>query len=490
MATELTLVIPRSTVWHLHNSSNKGTAYTGSGTPWTVASTTPFNLANNDETGPAWAPTAAPPIVQYSGGPPFASRSTPVSVSYQDVDEVIPLRAAANGHLNSASLLRILRQQLVATLELGPCYLGWKPDGATGTLYYEITGATVQELPISMNTELTTTQGKVIRFNLSFRRSALGGDMSTSATPVTSAAVSSTSFGNSPTSATPNLRAFQNVNGDTAYSGQPLNLLLAQNSFTNTSAERTYIASVLSQQSDNSDAAVSRSTTSTTGVEAASYAFGAATYIGTDGVRPRILFALDDPVSNLQIRAVVRAGGTSSDGTIIYTSDWITPGYGSGFVDTLEDMGTFPVDALRDIYRDAAVSAASNITVEFWIRSTNGASASVKLLYTSVLWYYEFCSITYTWADSPLDYLTLQTFQNRQYYAALPLQVPRASVIEENASSDAVAALVVVRGEFPKARVGASLWVAWMGDSRYIPTETITVTARTANLFFTVRGAA
>ncbi len=486
MATELTLIIPRSTVWHLHNASNKGTEYNGTGTPWTSAATTPFNLPNDEVAAPAWAPKAAPPLTQYVGGPPFISRTTLVSQEYQDVDEVIPLRCAATSHNNNAAALRTLRQQLAAALALGPCYLGWKPNGATSTLYYEITGATIQEATTSLNTELVTTAGKVLRFTLSCHRSALGGDMSTSATPVTSAAVSNTSFGNSPTSATPNLRAFQNVNGDLAYSGQPLNLRIAQGSFTNTSAARTYLASVLAQQYDNADAATTRSTSSTTGALAASYEFNVTANIGTDGVRPRVLFALDNPTANLEVRAIVRAGGTSATGTILHTSDWRAP----GTADTLLDMGTFAVDALRDIYRDAEVTQVANLSIEFWIRSTTGASASAKLFYTTLLWYFEFCTIVATWADTPADYLTLQTFANRQNYLAAPLQVPRCSVVEEDGSNDAPARLVVVRGEYPKARVGASLWIGWVGDTGYIATETASITARTASLFFTLRGGA
>jgi hypothetical protein len=481
MASELTLIIPRSTVWHLHNATKA--QYTGTGTPWTSASTTPFRLANADTTGPQWAPKAAPPVPQYSGGPPFISRTTLVAQEYADVDEIIPLHVYASSHDNAAAAIRVLRQQLTAALALGPCYLGWKPNGATNTLYYEITAAQIQENPRSLNDELPT---HAVRCQLTCHRSALGGHLSTSATPVTAAAVASTSFGNAPNSATPNIRAFANVSGDLAYSGQPLNLRIAQGSFTNTNAERAYIASILAQQYDNVDAATTRSTTSTTGVIAASYEFNVTSYIGTDGVRPRVLFALDNPTAILEVRAVVRTGGSSSTGTIIYTSGW----QAAGGSDNLFDMGMFAVDALRDIYRDAEVTQVTNLTVEFWIRSTSGGSASAKLLYTSLLWYYEFCTISTTWADAPYDYLVLQTFANRQHYLAAPLQVPRCTVIEEDGSSDAPATLAVVRGEYPKARVGASLWIGWVGDGGYVSTETVTITARTAAQWFTLRGAA
>ena len=56
--------------------------YTGVGTPWVDANTTPIRLGMNDVTGPLWTPRAPQPQTILSGGPPFVNGSNLVTRSY------------------------------------------------------------------------------------------------------------------------------------------------------------------------------------------------------------------------------------------------------------------------------------------------------------------------------------------------------------------------------------------------------------------------
>jgi hypothetical protein len=142
--------------YHLAGGSALQTPYSGSGTPWTAQTTSPYELSLNDATGNIWVPLAAPAQAIYGGGPPFRIGQSLVTKSWANVTETVGVQLRATTHNNAVFLLRQLRQILNTALYSVPCVLAVQPDGSTNIAYYEIYNADIQELP---NYVYETTSG-------------------------------------------------------------------------------------------------------------------------------------------------------------------------------------------------------------------------------------------------------------------------------------------------------------------------------------------
>src|SRR5687768_3809151 len=66
-----TVALVGAATLYLHGTGGRK-LYSGSGTPWDTASTTPFQIGNNDTTGERWRLIAPPRSPLQSGGPPFS----------------------------------------------------------------------------------------------------------------------------------------------------------------------------------------------------------------------------------------------------------------------------------------------------------------------------------------------------------------------------------------------------------------------------------
>lgn len=460
MANNVRLIYD-GTNYYISGGGSSQTAYTGSGTPWTSQSTTPYEIAMNDVMGERYTPQAPEPLAVYGGGAPFSIGQHLAYKGYGNVTETIPIQMVATSHDSAVFLLQQLRRILSTALFSVPCILAVQPNGATNIVYYNIYHATVQEDPRFLNEEAGLNR---IRALITWTRSAFGGLATTAETVLSSA-----SYGNTGTGSPDNVVAYSTGSGDLIYEGQPLNLQIAASDIS-----KLYLSSIY-ERTYTTTGTSTPSTSSTTFVDGASItSIDVANAMTRRGLKCRILMQLTSPASNVEVRIVVRIGGSIQTGTL-YTSGAIAPGTTTP---QIVDFGGFSLDAIRDTN-----TANAQIDVKLQIRSTNGSSASVTLTFTEILLYYNFFVVSTTDATDT----KVVTFVERAGMACLPLATPTA--FRWSTASSIASDLYTFRGTPPRYYSGASLWAAKVrAAGTRVTGDTFTITATHAPLYHTLRG--
>lgn len=450
-----------------------GTAgeYTGSGTPWTSQSTTPYELSNNDVTGNIWTPQAAIAQTVYGGGPPFRMGQTLISKNWANVTETLGVQMRATSHNSAVELLRQLRQLLNQSIYSRPAQLIVKPNGATSAVYFDIYQADVQELATHF---YEGTSGHVlIRAAVTWTRSPFGSRLTSGETLINAG-----SFGNTGTGSPDNVVAYSAAAGELIYDGQPLNL-----DITFSSSAWQYCAATIQSMEYSTTGNTTYTTSSTTGATTAiATTFSADAATDIIALRGRFLIRFTSPSSNIQVRITViaEASGTL---TSLYTSPWITP----DAVSTVVDFGGFPLDSVRNTNITSA-----NIAFSLGYRSTNGASASITLHNTQFLQYYTFCNVALT-GISAVSGTTfrLASFVERSLLPAQPFPYPTAFLLGSGRAQNPM----LIRGRAPVYIYGSSLYLMWYDrsggtdDRVHTTTRTATVTVTGSPLYHTLRGA-
>jgi hypothetical protein len=436
---------------HLHATTPPATAYNGSGTPWTVQSTTPFELAMNDKTGPFWTPKPADAQSIYGGGPPFRNGSDLFYLNYDNVVETIPIHIRATSHDNAVAALRILRQELKKAQWTTPPVLAFQPNAATNAVSFDVYNGDVAETASFVNEE--AGRG-VLRAVITLTRSFVGGRLSTGETLLNAVSMKNTGTG-SPN----NMAAFSTGAGDMLYEGQPLNLTLGLSNAVElnlaSAASRTYTAS-----------GATGSVTSTI------FPLFSATYtvptVLTQPVLKARMFPRFSSTSNCEARLNVAAGSSG----IYYTSPWVT------VVSGIVDLGNVPLDIIRNRNQ-------SNPTLFIGIdlRSTSGTQ-SYTLTDVDFILYYTFCKL-YLPNTPGGDTTFITTFTEVSGRPCLP--VPQQIDVRDSTASYKLTGIGIIKGTAPRYYSGASLYLARAGQAS---TVTTTVTATHSPLFKSLRGGA
>lgn len=453
------------TTYHL---AGTGASYTGSGSPWTSQATSPYQLSMNDRT-PVWTPTAAPPLVALDGGPPFRIGADLAGRGLGPVEEAVGLQMYASSHDNAVALLRLLRRALNTATLTRPCILGVQPDGASQTVYYEILSATVQETTDFINQEAAVGT-KILRATITWVRSPLGGRLSSGETLINGVTIANTGTG-SPD----NVEALgSSGTGEYYPEGGPLNIRITPSA--GSPIGEIFLATVASRAyTDTSD---SMATSSTSGVATGGATLSAATFVTTRGVRGRIMLRVTNASDTLEVQAIV--SGASGTGPI-YTSPWVRASPSGSGTSVLLDMGGFQP---RYLYQEGQAST-TNLSLTVRSRSTTGAATTGTLDYIEYLVYYTFCSVTRSTGAS--SYTTVvEQFYERSGRPAIP-----RPIIAYTHNAGNFEFVERVRGRAPIYLPSASLYAAWRGtvtQNIHTTSQTATLTATHAPLFYTLRG--
>jgi hypothetical protein len=451
-----------------------GSEYTGSGTPWTVVTTSPYEIAMNDVAGANWTPQAALRQEVYGGGPPFGDGQTLIYNSYGNVTETVVIQCRATSHDNAVFLLRQLRQILNTALFSTPCQLAVQPNGATNAVYFEIYGADVQEHPGFVNEEAANVAAgsALVRAVVTWRRSAHGGYLSAGETLINAG-----SFKNTGTGSPDNVEAFSAGVGEMITEGGPLNIKFLPTTASSDPAT-IYLASISSRVYQAFTG--SSTTTSTTFVSIGSpSAFTATSLLTSRGLKVRAIGRFSAMSANAEIRLQY---GTAA--YVLQTTRGVVPGVGTA---TLVDFGVL---LLPSQYL-ASVTAADDIAMAMYVRSIDGSAVAVTCGYVEVLLYYDFCQISVAGNQNMTvasnEYLYVDSYVSKTNYPALPRPIPRARIYS---SADVMNYVCEIRGSVPRYYSGASLYAAWVNISDlHTTTWAATISAFHAPLFKTLRGA-
>lgn len=463
----------KNTVWlisggvnyYLSGGASTQTVYAGSGTPWTAESTTPYELALNDLTGPSYTPQAAPGAMLFTGGIPFSAMSAPVLRSYDRVTETLGVQMVATTKDNAIALLKQLGQILNTALYSVPCVLA--VTGGTNTTYFEIYGADIQETPSYI---YENPSGRVVfRAAITWIRSALGAKLSSGET-----LINAQTFGNTGTGSPSNVVAYSAATGDLINEGSPLNVSITPVSgfttygilYAASIATRTYTAFSGSPTSVSAGSSLDMGTAITLDVTEK---------LTNAAIRYRIVGRFTSANVALAYSVVVSTGSRT-----IYSSPNIAaPQAGSA---ALIDFGWF---SLSQLQRFSGVTAPS-VSIQFSVTNTGGVSYNATPLSADVFSYYTMMSATTGLsAASTTKPIQIASFAEQTNAVCLPL--PTWSMLVRNSTN--INNFVIKRGTPPRYYPSASLWLAWVNSSSvHVNTETATVTVTHSPLYRTLRG--
>lgn len=410
--------------------------WNGSGTPWTDAATTPFEIAMNDVTGQRWVPQEATSTTVFAGSQPIPRSYQ----SYPNVTEPIPIQIRATTHDNAVALLRLLKQELQAVSYRSPMLFVFYPDGATNPAVTEIYSASISVNPRFINDE--NSRG-LLRCTIMVERAPLFTNQS----DVTSV-FSSTSANNASNHALPS------PTGDLYHEGQPLNFAITPSNFTSSGMSKVYLASCKTPFASTSQAG-SRST--------GSYV------IQVNDTNPW--------VNDFRLRMRVLQRYSAGSGVVqlyvngIAYSEQIAVS-GASYV----DFGDYPVDVLRE--NDGSVQIAVTMHV---------LSGSVTLVNTTFVPYYDWCTIAPTMPNLTSSPLIVRSFRGTSPTSRprLPLPAPQAYF---NAAGVALIPVPII-GTVPRTYPSSRLFIAFhRADGTFNASDTATLSATTVPLFLSFRG--
>lgn len=454
MASDYRLISPSTGhVLYLVNSSGTPTA---GGSPF-AAATTPFGIVSD------WAPTAAPPVAQYAGGPPLTNGGSLAYLSNDNVEEALTLTYQGGSGDDARRAVQLVRQQ-ITTLFAGPCLLYARPSGASEPTYFELLTADVQEIGWP-DTKTSPGEGATsLHLTLSIVRRPYGG------AAALDSLLSASSFTNnaSATALTP-------IRGDLAYEGQPLNIMIAKP--TSQAAAQVYLATVYSVTQKTVSSTLTAQT-STTGVT-----FTASSSIDLSALRTRAglklrctarLATLTNP-SKAQVRAVVQ----TTAGNTLWTGPWVT--LSTNTTAQLVDCLGSGLDSLR-----VPISNTSSVLVQIGLRSIDGTAITATLDYVEAILYYDWCVVEAASGLGSSQRYQLLGAQNLSGGGWLPLTPPAALVTD---GSDTPVKAAVIKGQLVRAFSGCSLYVAWKeSDGGHTKTDTAAVSVSHCALYRSLRG--
>lgn len=456
MGTKNTVyLISSGTNYYLSGGANTQTAYSGSGTPWTSESTSPYELSLNSYT-PHWVAQPPPPVVQWSGGPPFSIGRRPVYRSYDNITEQVGVQMRGTTKDNAVFLLRQLRRILSET----PLPTILAVQGGTNPGYTEIRLATIEETP-----DYIQEVDGVIRATITWTRHPFFSLINGGET-----LINAQSFTNSG-SAGANTVAFSAGLGDMIYEGSPVNYSLTSFSAT---ASAVWMASVASRTYD-AGVSLAANTSSTTPVAGtASGAISATPLTTDDRVKARIILRLTStPTSNFRIGAQVQ---TASGADVLWQSTYQAAS--AGVANTLIDLGVFDGE-----YHRRNNTTTGTFVVRPFYYSSDGSAASAQISSLEVLFYHDFC---YCVGVDTFSELHISAFRAVSGRATMPIYPEALRGLRIG-----VDRVIDPRGTIPKYRSGDSLWLAWFDGTlagEHTNTRTVTVTCSHAPMWHSVRG--
>jgi len=446
--------------YYLSGGAATQTPYNGSGTPWTVESTTPYELSLNDMTGAIYVPQPAPVEMIYGGGPPLMDDRIPVIQSYDQIVERVGIQLKATAGATTAKdnaifLLRQLRQILNTALFSRPCVL--VIQGGANATYYEIKAADVPENALY----LVEPDGEW-RAVITWTRTPHGtkASLDTCLNAVTFTNIGDTGSNDK------NFQSLGTLTGDLASNiGHPMRVTLATPSTSGVFVG--YIASAKARLYDAVATAISTSSTTGVNVTATTFPFPS----DDEGTALRFIGRFATPSANLEVRAVASINNAQT----VYPSPWFLAGTFSTYI----DFGYLKLP--RSLRRAKAV----NITCTIQARSTNGAATSGTLSYIEILQYYTWLRVDTTFISTAYQLELVGADSSvGSYVREITPEIAWLS------SAGTVTNLVPTRGSFPRAFAGSFLYLAWTWAGSHSTTATFDdVTAQQAALYQTVRGA-
>jgi hypothetical protein len=460
-----TRLISGGTTYYLAGGGLAQIPYAGSATPWTLQTTTPFELSLNDIT-PTWTPVPAPSVPILGGGPPFRLGRSIIAKSYDTITEQVGIQMRATSLDNAVALLRMLRQILNTTLYDSPCILAVQPDGATNTTYFEILYADVPETPDYITEN--ATGAAIFRATITWVRTI--GSAGALTTLINAVTIENRSSG-SPD----NVESLGTLAGDLVNEGQPLNLKLVANA----SIDRMYMATVhervaIACASTKTTTTINFFTVPTTAV---------ITNARGRALKARFLARFDTFTNPAKIQLRARVTGA---GTVTYTSPLLTLPAGAATTSTLLDFGVFDLSVLRSIFN---ATLAPVVLVD--LLSSDGTSVTARLDYIEILLYRTFCLIPDTGLDGAFSLVVEQANDYNVNGVVTPSTPPRLYSV--TTADGLLNAPISYRGMLPRAYAGASLWLGWLDNGAsanisHTTTATLTATATHLPLFHTLRG--
>lgn len=459
----------------IYLSGRGGQVYTGTDTPWTAQSTTPFKLANNDKTGNVWTPSAPPPIVIERGAPPFRVGADPVVRGYGNVDEPIGFQGYATTHDAMVGLLRLLRRALGSALTSRPAILAVQPDGASQPAYFEILSAWVQEQADSTMggearsaAQLAAGARAVLRGVIQIRRTPFAGRLGGGETVINGVTVANTGTGGTANTASMGTSG----SGDQTTAGGPLNVTVDSSGLPWASQTADlFLATVASRAYTANTTNLAGVSNTTTGVNVTTISgVNVANFLTTRGLTGRVMLRATGVNTHLEVQ--VRCALTNGD--VFFVSPWVRAS-GSGSVSVLLDMGRVPVP----IYR-LGLAGTPTLDIQVWVRSATGTNTAGTLGYVEWLACYTFGGVlSFTMPNQ----LYLESFVSRSGLPALPHPRPRAY-------TSSLRDVLAWRGRPPIYLPGAALYAAWRtpASNAHVTTEQAIITATHAPLYHTLRG--
>lgn len=455
--------------YYISGGGSSQISYAGSATPWTVQTTTPYELAMNDVAGASYTPQAAVREEVYGGGPPFRDGETLIYDSYGNVTETLTIQCRATSHDNAVFLLQQLRKILNTALFSTPCILAFQPTGATNVVYFEIYGADVQETASFVNEEagVVAAGQALVRAVVTWRRSPHGGLLSAGET-----LINAVTFNNTGTGSPDNVEAYAAGAGEMIYEGSPLNIKFTPGSG---SPSRVLLSSILSRTYSIASAGSSTTSSATfQSLGAATSGISVASLLTNAALKARVLGRFSALSTNAELRLLYGIGANEQR----YTRP-VVPNLG---IASIVDFGKLTVSP-RLL---ASVSTGDTLGIQPQVRSTSGTAVAVTLTYLEILLYYDFCLVSGALDTVGSEYLYLDSYVEKTGYPALPRSPIRAWSYD---GSNLLKGPLEIRGTPPRYFSGASLYAAWYSLlSAHSTAATAVVTAKHAPLYKTLRG--
>lgn len=439
MATDYRF-IAGGTTYYLKPSGQARTAFTGTGTPWTASSTTPFAIQQDDVTGPRLSlrPAVGQRIVGI--GPAIATLTT-TDITYETIEREIPIGISATTRENALDAKQVLMRAL-DTWSVGlPAQLSVKPDGVTAAVYWEILGASWADTDISWNDEMRAT---LLRGVITLLVRPFGGKDADSGDLI----FSSQSFNNTVTTDTRSMGS--TGAGDLTNEGQPLNLAISPA----TTQARFLMASVAERIAVTGGFGSTTVTTSFTSV-------------GSAGLNLFNLMTRPNLAVRLVVDATISSSGSTdyidgikadlqlNSGGTYHTAEF--QGLSTTAARRLFDFGDIPIPILPF---DGHDTANVSLTVTLSMRKSSAVNTvSCLINYVEVLLYWEYCTISTVGVTSS-EALVISSYPVQTGRTSLPYPEAQARRVGGNQ----VKSFAAIEGEVPRYRRGASLWLASTDD--------------------------
>jgi hypothetical protein len=450
MASTVLLRANNADIVYLHGSAV--VAYSGSGTPWDTASTTPFEIANNDVTGARFVLTAPPRMNMQQGGALFTPWMSTLASMAQNRIVTIPIQARASSEANLTVLVNVLRRHLFdMTHRLG---LSLSVTYGGETVLMRVESGQFQESDRFWNDE----DGRLV----------LRGVLTLECRIGTPPAAVTLGTGTDITNAVVNTSLMASIEGDWRYIGQPLELFLDNGDIATSGTKLIYCA-ITQDVERSASLAETLNTSSTSGVTATgtqtiTLPLRRATTI-------RAMCYITSPSANLEVRAVIRYD--TAAGQAIYTGPWVAPGTSN----MISDLGF-----VKPAYIDTGVG----LILQLQYRSTTGAATSGSLVYLYLIDYYTFCAITPPASTDTGGTILIASaspgIDQESPGPRNPMPHPGFAVAE----ADVIRQHCAVAGEYPVAIRGAGIFLAWIDGGVFDPNDVIDLDSLYIPLYETI----